>query len=159
MVSGGLRDASSYAEEAYAGIEADLDALGVMPGGSVSISVTDRRGEDITTTAIGSGTAVAEIYGGNGTRLAQLTAMQSLAGGRVAIEAGRLGANVAFDHRPDYCQFQSGAICGIPVFIFRDSHASYWSAPSWGGQRPGLGDTTTLRPSRRLRGQSRPGTP
>ncbi|GAC1442311.1 MAG: hypothetical protein NVSMB59_04640 [Vulcanimicrobiaceae bacterium] len=140
---GGLRSGSAYAGQVFVGADVDMGALAGVRGGIVHLGVTNRHGDNLAATSLGSGTSVQEIYGTQNTHLARLTWEQAFAHGRIDVEAGRIPANISFLSSPYYCNFQSNSACGNPTFVFKTSNFTYWPASSWGAHvRAALGERT-----------------
>ena len=77
-----------------------------------------------------------EIYGAGGNVVAHLVqafGQETLAGGRVIVDAGRIPLDDFFMSSPLYCQYESNSLCGNPKnFVDNFSHSSYpdsnWAA-------------------------------
>ena len=129
--SGGLDQKSAYTGQIYAGVDADLGRLVGVPGGSVHVAVTDRRGKSLSQIAIGNNTSVQEVWGTQNIHLAIATYEQKLFGDALDIEAGRSQANIHFLNSSIYCNFQTNSTCGNPTMVFKDSNFTYFPASSW----------------------------
>ncbi|PXW54433.1 porin [Methylobacterium sp. B4] len=131
---GGIRQGSAYAGQLFFGIDADLQRLAGIAGGSVHVAVTNRHGRNLADDFIGNNTSVQEIFGGGQTtRLTLLSYQQKLFDNRLDIEVGRLVANINFLNSPIYCNFQTNSACGNPTFVFKTSNFTFWPVASWGG--------------------------
>lgn len=58
------------------GTDVDMDRLFGWNGATVKLYVTNRHGTNLANSSIGNSTSVQEIYGGQGTRLANFTLLQ-----------------------------------------------------------------------------------
>ena len=131
---GGIRQGSAWAGQLFFGIDADLNRLAGIDGGSLHIAVTNRHGRSLANDFIGNNTSVQEIFGGGQTtRLTLFSYQQKLFDNRLDIEVGRLVANIAFLNSPIYCNFQTNSACGNPTFVFKTSNFTFWPVASWGG--------------------------
>jgi porin len=130
---GGIRKGSAYAGQIVFGVDADLNRLAGIEGGSVHALVTQRHGRSLSNDFIGNNTSVQEVYGGGQTaRLTMLSYQQKLFDNRLDIEFGRLNANPNFLASPLYCNFQNNATCGAPTFAFKSTNFTYWPIATWG---------------------------
>ena len=96
-----------------------------------SLGNANRHGTNLANSSTGNSTSVQEIYGGQGTRLANLTLEQKLLNDRLVLEAGRSVANI---HHlgSELCQyFQGNSACGNPTYVFRTSSFTWWPVSSW----------------------------
>ncbi|TVV75134.1 carbohydrate porin [Sphingomonas solaris] len=130
--SGGVRQGAAYTGQVFLGADLDMARIAGVAGGTVHLAVTNRHGQNLAATRIGTSTSVQEVFGTQNTHLAILTWQQKLAGGRLEIEAGKTVANIAFLNSPIYCHFQSNSACGNPTFVFKTSNFTYFPASSWG---------------------------
>ncbi|MDR7038674.1 porin [Methylobacterium sp. BE186] len=130
---GGIRQGSAWAGQLFFGLDADLNRLAGIDGGSLHIAVTNRHGRSLANDFIGNNTSVQEIFGGGQTtRLTLFSYQQKLLDNRLDIEVGRLVANIAFLNSPIYCNFQTNSACGNPTFVFKTSNFTFWPVASWG---------------------------
>lgn len=131
MLGGGEGSGSAYAGQAMAGVDVDLDKAFGWSGATLKAYVINRHGTNLVNSSLGNSTSVQEIYGGQGTRLANLTLEQKLLDGRLVLEAGRSVANIHF-LGSDLCQyFQGNSACGNPTYVFRTSSFTWWPVSSW----------------------------
>jgi len=131
MLGGGQDSGSAYAGQALVGMDLHLDQAVGWPGATLKAYVINRHGTNLVNSSLGNSTSVQEIYGGQGTRLANLTLEQSLLDGRLVLEAGRSIANIHF-LGSDLCQFfQGNSACGNPTYVFRTSSFTWWPVSSW----------------------------
>lgn len=132
--SGGLRQGAAYSGQVFGGLDFDMKTLAGIEGGAVHFAMVQRHGESDSALFIGNNTSVQEIYGQQKNRLIVFSYEQKLANGRVDLEVGRIGGNDAFLTSPLYCDFQSNAVCGSPVYIFQVSNLTAFPASGWGGR-------------------------
>ena len=115
VVAGGQRQGVDYAHSIDLKTDIDMQTLVGLSGFSLHVAMVERAGRDASADFMGDHVfEVQEIYGGGGdvaAHLAYLYAEQSLAGGAVDIEAGRLIVGDDFAESPLYCEFMSHANC------------------------------------------------
>lgn len=130
-LDGGKRSGTAYAGQLMFGADVDLDAAFGWRGATVKAYGINRHGTNLANSSTGNSTSVQEIYGGQGTRLANLTLEQKLLNDRLVLEAGRSVANI---HHlgSELCQyFQGNSACGNPTYVFRTSSFTWWPVSSW----------------------------
>jgi carbohydrate-selective porin OprB len=90
--TGGLHREVAYADQWAAGITLDLGRLGVVEGGTVRVTYSDRNGRNLSDDAdLGTFQEVEEIYGrGRTTRLTRFWYNQKFADGLVQWRIGRM---------------------------------------------------------------------
>ncbi|WDS36749.1 carbohydrate porin [Pseudoxanthomonas sp.] len=130
-LDGGKQSGTAYAGQLMFGVDVDLDKALGWHGATLKAYGTNRHGTNLANSSTGNSTSVQEIYGGQGTRLANLTLEQQLLDGRLVLEAGRSVANIHF-LGSDLCQyFQGNSACGNPTYVFRTSNFTWWPVSSW----------------------------
>lgn len=130
-LDGGKKSGSAYAGQLMFGADVDLDAAFGWRGATLKAYGINRHGTNLARSSTGNSTSVQEIYGGQGTRLANLTLEQKLFGERLVLEAGRSVANIHF-LGSELCQyFQGNSACGNPTYVFRTSNFTWWPVSSW----------------------------
>lgn len=130
-LDGGKRSGTAYAGQLMFGADVDLDAAFGWRGATIKAYGINRHGTNLANRSTGNSTSVQEIYGGQGTRLANLTLEQKLLNDRLVLEAGRSVANI---HHlgSELCQyFQGNSACGNPTYVFRTSNFTWWPVSSW----------------------------
>ena len=116
-VSGGTKQASTYAGQI--GFEADIDfeKLAGLRGLSFHTVIVNRQGLNVGPSFGDNLNQVQEIYGAGGNTAIHLVyayAEQSLANGRVDIAVGRMPELNDFSASPLYCNFMNNSLCGNP---------------------------------------------
>ncbi|MFT4246403.1 MAG: carbohydrate porin [Pseudomonas sp.] len=130
-LDGGKRSGTAYAGQLMFGADVDLDTAFGWHGATLKAYGINRHGTNLANSSTGNSTSVQEIYGGQGTRLANLTLEQKLLGERLVLEAGRSVANIHF-LGSELCQyFQGNSACGNPTYVFRTSNFTWWPVSSW----------------------------
>jgi porin len=140
--TGGLKQATQYAQQIDFGADLDMGKLADVKGGEIYVTFTDRAGNSLSDLDLGAFAEVQEIFGaGQDFRLAILTYEQSLFDGLLDIKGGWLNVGDDFATSPLYCYFQNNAFCGNPLSVMLDAGFSTFPAASWGG-------IVKLRPAR-----------
>lgn len=130
-LDGGKHSGTAYAGQLMFGADVNLDAAFGWRGATIKAYGTSRHGTNLARSSTGNSTSVQEIYGGQGTRLANLTLEQKLLDDRLVLEAGRSVANIHF-LGSELCQyFQGNSACGNPTYVFRTSNFTWWPVSSW----------------------------
>ncbi|MCW0456141.1 carbohydrate porin [Xanthomonas sacchari] len=130
-LDGGKHEGSAYAGQLMFGTDVDLQRLMGWNGATLKVYGINRHGTNLANGNIGNSTSVQEIYGGQGTRLANFTIDQKLFNDRLELEAGRSVANIHFLGSELCGYFQGNSACGNPTFVFRTSNFTYWPVSSW----------------------------
>ncbi|MBH1592014.1 carbohydrate porin [Stenotrophomonas maltophilia] len=136
-LDGGKNSGTAYAGQLMFGADVNLEAAFGWQGATIKAYGINRHGTNLAASSTGNSTSVQEIYGGQGTRLANLTLEQKLLDDRLVLEAGRSVANIHF-LGSELCQyFQGNSACGNPTYVFRTSNFTWWPVSSW------MADATT----------------
>ncbi|HEL5052305.1 carbohydrate porin [Stenotrophomonas maltophilia] len=136
-LDGGKNSGTAYAGQLMFGADVNLEAAFGWQGATIKAYGINRHGTNLAASSTGNSTSVQEIYGGQGTRLANLTLEQKLLDDRLVLEAGRSVANIRF-LGSELCQyFQGNSACGNPTYVFRTSNFTWWPVSSW------MADATT----------------
>jgi porin len=132
--TGGLQQATQYAQQIDFGADLDLEKLAKLKGGQIHVTFSDRAGNSLSSLDLGAFAQVQEIFGGGQDfRLAILTYEQSLFDDKLDIKGGWLNAGDDFATSPLYCYLQNNAFCGNPLSITLDAGFSTFPSASWGG--------------------------
>jgi porin len=131
---GGIRQDAAFSGQVYLGADVDLDRAFGIPGATLHGAVTNRDGKSLSAIAIGNGTSVQEINGLQNSHLARLSYEQHLFNDRLEIEVGRMVGAVNTLASPLYCNFQSNAVCGNPVVIYKNSNINGFPVSAWGAR-------------------------
>ncbi|HIE5354599.1 TPA: carbohydrate porin [Stenotrophomonas maltophilia] len=130
-LDGGKNSGTAYAGQLMFGADVNLEAAFGWQGATIKAYGINRHGTNLAASSTGNSTSVQEIYGGQGTRLANLTLEQKLLDDRLVLEAGRSVANIHF-LGSELCQyFQGNSACGNPTYVFRTSNFTWWPVSSW----------------------------
>src|SRR6516162_7284348 len=111
--TGGLQQATQYAQQIDFGADLDLEKLAKLKGGQIHVTFSDRAGNSLSDLDLGALAEVQEIFGsGQDFRLAILTYEQSLFDDKLDIKGGWLNVGDDFATSPLYCYLQNNAFCG-----------------------------------------------
>jgi porin len=129
--SGGLRRQAAYADQWVGGVTIDLSRLGMLQGGSVQITVTDRNGSNLSNDAgLGTLEEVQEIYGrGQTARLTRFYYNQIFADGLVEWKIGRMPFSEDFEAFS--CDFQNLTFCGPAAGNIVVNYIYNWPISQW----------------------------
>ncbi len=132
--TGGLKQATQYAQQIDFGADLDMAKLASISGGQIHVTFSDRAGNSLSDLDLGALAEVQEIFGGGQNfRLAILTYEQSLFNDTLDLKGGWLNVGDDFATSPLYCYFQNNAFCGNPVSVTLDAGFSTFPVSSWGG--------------------------
>ena len=123
---GGFRQGSAYTQEVYLGADFDLGRQIGLAGGKLHVTFTERAGQSLATTSIGSIISVQEVYGaGQNVRLAELAYKQVLFDGLLAARLGWIHASDDFASSPIYCYFQNNGFCGQVGIVINSGYTIF----------------------------------
>ena len=131
---GGLRQITRETGQFALGFTADMAALAGLDGGTMQLTVTDRRGEDLGAAAnLGVLQQVQEVFGrGQTERLTQLWYEQRFDQGTWALKLGRTTVGEDFDNFP--CYFMNLSLCGSVPGNLAGSYWYNWPVSQWSGR-------------------------
>jgi porin len=129
--SGGVRRQAAYADQWLAGVTIDLGRLGILQGGSVQMTITDRNGTNLSNDAgLGTLEEVQEIYGrGQTARLTSFYYNQIFADGLVEWKIGRISFSEDFEAFS--CNFQNLTFCGPAAGNIVTNYIYNWPISQW----------------------------
>ena len=131
---GGSRQITRETGQFALGFTADMAALAGLEGGTMQLSLTDRRGEDLGAAAnLGVLQQVQEVYGrGQTLRLTQLWYEQKFGQDTWALKLGRATVGEDFDNFP--CYFMNLSLCGSVPGNLAGSYWYNWPVSQWSGR-------------------------
>jgi porin len=132
-LTGGTQRATTESAQLTFGTTIDTQRLVGLKGGTLQVSVTYRRGDNLVTKAgLGTLQQPQEIYGyGQTTRLTEFWYQQKLGGG-VDVKLGRLP--VGGDFNSFSCDTMSNYFCGAPTGNMFGNSWYNWPASQWAGR-------------------------
>lgn len=129
-LSGGTRKDVTETAQLTLGVKADLDKLVGLKGGTFQMTLTHRRGHNLTQTAgLDTLLQVQEVYGrGQTVRLTEFWYQQDLGGG-LDVKLGRLPTGGDFSSFP--CNHMNGSFCGAPIGNIGGDFWYNWPVSQW----------------------------
>lgn len=121
VASGGLRKGTAYTQQVRAGIDLDMDRIAGWRGAKLHITVNDRRGDGISSDFVGNRLPIQEAYGGQFTKLAELSYEQDLGHGLVNMRVGYFAMGNDLGGISAGCNFVNAAFCAHPLSMSGDS--------------------------------------
>ncbi|WP_267396693.1 MULTISPECIES: carbohydrate porin [unclassified Sphingomonas] len=131
-VSGGLRRGTAYTQQIRAGVDLDLGALAGWSGALVHVTLNDRRGDGISSDFVGNRLPIQEAYGGQYTRLSEVSVEQNLAGGKLNLRLGYFAMGNDLGGMPLGCNFVNAAFCAHPLSMSGNSGWYNYPNARWG---------------------------
>ena len=114
--------ATDYSHTIAFGADVDLGKLGVDPGGTFRVWLTERTGRDLGPEKLGALFQSFAFFGqGRDTRLNEVSLAQALADGVVNLKAGFYPMGRDFGSLPAFCDWITNATCGHPLAMPFDS--------------------------------------
>ena len=149
--TGGLKQATQYAQQIDFGADLDMGKLASIPGGQIHVTFSDRAGNSLSDLDLGALAEVQEIFGGGQNfRLAILAYEQSLFDDKLDLKGGWINVGDDFATSPLYCYFQNNAFCGNPVSVTLDAGILHLPGLELGRDRQVPAAERPLPPGRRL---------
>lgn len=88
IVDGGLDTGARYAQQVRVGMDLDMGKLAGWNGGTIHFTLNDRRGNSTSADLVGNRFPIQEAYGGQYTRLSELSYDQKFNDGRSYFKLG-----------------------------------------------------------------------
>jgi porin len=129
-VSGGTSKDATETAQLTLGVKADTEKLFGLQGGTFQMTLTHRRGHNLTQTAgLDTLLQTQEVYGrGQTVRLTEFWYQQDLGAG-LDIKAGRLPTGGDFSSFP--CNHMNGSFCGAPIGNIGGDFWYNWPVSQW----------------------------
>jgi len=129
--TGGQRRQAAYTDQWTFGTTFDLTKLGVVPGGTIQVTWTDRNGSNLSDDAgLGTLQQVQELFGrGQTLRLTQFWYDQKFIGGLVDWKIGRI--TFGEDFASFACDFQNLTFCGAQPGNLVGNYIYNWPVSQW----------------------------
>lgn len=131
-VDGGLRHGGGYTQQIRVGADFDLEKLSGWSGAIVHVTVNDRRGKGVSSDVVGNRLPIQEAYGGQYTRLTELSVEQTLDGGRLNLRGGYFAMGNDLGGMPIGCNLVNAAFCAHPLSMSGDSGWYNYPNARWG---------------------------
>jgi porin len=129
--TGGQRQQVAYTDQWVVGTTFDLTRLGVVPGGTIQVTWTDRNGSNLSDDAgLGTLQQVQEVFGrGQTLRLTDFWYDQKFGGGAVDWKIGRIPFGE--DFASFACDFQNLTFCGAQPGNLVGNYIYNWPISYW----------------------------
>ncbi len=129
--TGGQRRQVAYTDQWTFGTTFDLTKLGVVPGGTIQVTWTDRNGSNLSDDAgLGTLQQVQEVFGrGQTLRLTQFWYDQKFVDGAVDWKIGRI--TFGEDFAAFSCDFQNLTFCGAQPGNLVGNYIFNWPVSQW----------------------------
>ncbi|WEK30661.1 MAG: carbohydrate porin [Candidatus Pseudomonas phytovorans] len=132
---GGIKRGTRYAQQIRLGAQLDLSKLLDIPdAGRVQVLINDRRGHSATEDLIGNRMSAQEIYGGEYTRLTELSYQRNLFSPALSAKVGYMVMGTEFGGMPILANFVSAGFCAHPLTMSSGSGWGNYPTAHWGGE-------------------------
>lgn len=144
---GGIKRGTRYAQQIRLGAQFDLSTLLDIPdAGVVQVLVNDRRGHSASEDLLGNRLSAQENYGGEYTRLTELSYQRQLFSPALSSKIGFMVMGTEFGGMPILANFVSAGFCAHPLTMGSGSGWGNYPTAHWGGElRYTLNPTITLQ--------------
>jgi porin len=113
---GGIKNGTRYTQQIRLGAQFDLSKLlDVDNGGTVQLSINDRRGNSASDDLVGNRLSAQESYGGQYTRLSELSYARSVLDPDLTAKVGYMAMGNDFGGLPLLTNFVSAGFCSHPL--------------------------------------------
>lgn len=129
-VAGGERRGAAYTQQVRAGLDLDMARIAGWTGGTFHFTVNDRRGVGLSAQFVGNRLPIQEAYGGQYTRLSELSYEQEL--GVVNLRAGFFAMGNDLGGVAAGCAFVNAAFCAHPLSMSGNSNWYNYPNARWG---------------------------
>ena len=134
-LQGGIKRGTRYAQQIRLGAQFDLSKLLDTPdAGRVQVLLNDRRGHSATEDLIGNRMSAQEVYGGEYTRLTELSYQRTLFSPDLSTKLGYMVMGTDFGGMPILANFVSAGFCAHPLTMSSGSGWGNYPTAHWGGE-------------------------
>ncbi|MBI1685008.1 carbohydrate porin [Caulobacter hibisci] len=131
-IDGGLRRGGGYTQQIRVGADFDLEKLSGWSGAIAHLTFNDRRGKGVSSDVVGNRLPIQEAYGGQYTRLTELSVEQRLDGGRLNLRVGYFAMGNDLGGMAIGCNLVNAAFCAHPLSMSGDSGWYNYPNARWG---------------------------
>ncbi len=131
-IDGGLRRGGGYTQQIRVGADFDLEKLSGWSGAIAHLTFNDRRGKGVSSDVVGNRLPIQEAYGGQYSRLTELSIEQKLDGGRLNLRAGYFAMGNDLGGMAIGCNLVNAAFCAHPLSMSGDSGWYNYPNARWG---------------------------
>lgn len=131
-VSGGLRTGAAYTQQIRASADFDMEKIAGWSGAALHVTLNDRRGDGLSADYVGNRLPIQEAFGGQYTRLSELSYEQNLAEGKLNLRLGFFAMGNDLGGMAIGCNFVNAAFCAHPLSMSGDSGWYNYPNARWG---------------------------
>lgn len=135
VVDGGYGETGArYTQQLRLGLDLDMATLAGWKGGAVHLTLNDRRGRSASADLVGNRFPIQEAYGGQYTRLSELSYDQTSADGASYVKLGYYAMGNQFGLHSLLTHFVNAAFCAHPLAMSGNSGWYNYPVARWGGE-------------------------
>ena len=135
VVDGGYgRTGTRYAQQLRLGLDLDMAKLAGWGGGTFRFTLNDRRGRSTSADLVGNRFPIQEVYGGQYTRLSEVSYDRSFNGGASYYKLGFYSMGNQFGLLNAGTSFVNAAFCAHPLSMSGNSGWYNYPTARWGGE-------------------------
>jgi len=135
VVDGGYGETGArYAQQVRVGMDLDMGKLAGWDGGTLHVTLNDRRGRSTSVDFVGNRFPIQEAYGGQYTRLTELSYDQKFADGQSYFKLGYYAMGNQFGLHSLLTHFVNAAFCAHPLAMSGNSGWYNYPVARWGGE-------------------------
>ncbi|EJL31848.1 carbohydrate porin [Novosphingobium sp. AP12] len=131
-VDGGLRRGTAYTQQIRAGADFDMDRIAGLSGGTIHLTLNDRRGVGLSSDFVGNRLPIQEAAGGPYARLSEASYEQDIDGGRLNLRVGFFAMGNDLGGMPIGCNLVNAAFCAHPLSMSGNSGWYNYPNARWG---------------------------
>ncbi len=134
IVDGGKDTGARYAQQVRVGVDLDMGKLAGWDGGTIHFTINDRRGNSTSADLVGNRFPIQEAYGGQYTRLSELSYDQKFNDGKSYFKLGFYAMGNQFGSHTLLTNFVNAAFCAHPLAMSGNSGWYNYPTARWGGE-------------------------
>ncbi|HIE5356079.1 TPA: carbohydrate porin [Stenotrophomonas maltophilia] len=135
VVDGGYGETGArYAQQVRVGVDLDMGTLAGWDGGAFHFTLNDRRGRSTSVDFVGNRFPIQEAYGGQYTRLTELSYDQTFNAGQSYYKLGYYAMGNQFGLHSLLTHFVNAAFCAHPLAMSGNSGWYNYPVARWGGE-------------------------
>lgn len=135
VLDGGYGETGArYAQQLRVGMDLDMGRLAGWEGGTFHFTLNDRRGNSTSADLVGNRFPIQEAYGGQYTRLTELSYDQTFNAGQSYFKLGFYAMGNQFGLHSLLTHFVNAAFCAHPLAMSGNSGWYNYPTARWGGE-------------------------
>lgn len=135
VVDGGYGETGArYAQQLRVGMDLDMGRLAGWEGGTLHVTLNDRRGRSTSVDFVGNRFPIQEAYGGQYTRLTEVSYDQTFGDGQSYVKLGYYAMGNQFGLHSLLTHFVNAAFCAHPLAMSGNSGWYNYPVARWGGE-------------------------